>query len=290
MRFKNNNLSYNGDDEKELFIPSNPKSLKQTDVFRYLQNLELEIARRLFSQSELLLLLQDALYGKFLDKKRRPFFLYHFLPLWENTINKLFEDNAHPKIIELGCGTGTSSLLFALLGAEVIGIDLNRTLIEICQKRKQFYEKHIGRDINACFHNANAFNFPFENHAAVDAFFSLFAFNLMKPPDILLARLVPSLRNGGKMIISDGNQSSLYSCLIPTRRRSGELSPLMMQKKMEMLGCRICKIETHCAIPPFVFRFPRAQKLALKIEDLVRLSGLHKFFGISYTIVAEKIK
>lgn len=273
---------------KEIFIPNNPDDLKETDIFRYLQNLEFEIDQGLFTQNELLLLLRDALYGKFLDKSRRSFFLYHFLPLWMNSIQTLFRENSNPTVIELGCGTGTSSLLFSMLGAKVIGIEMDADLVGICNKRKEFYERHAGV-LKAEFYQANTFEFPFEEHAPADAFFSLFAFNLMKPADRLLGRMIPALKKGGKIMIIDGNADNLYSHIITSRRRPGVLSPSMMKKEMERLGCRVVSLKTHCSIPPFVFRSAITRGLFLRIEDIIKSSGLHRFFGVSYTIVAEKM-
>ena len=277
---------YNRSRGKIPFIPNRPNKISRKDIFRYLQNLELEIGQGLFTQNELLLL-QDALYRKFLDKSRRPFFLYHFLPLWVNSVQILFRDCANPKIIELGCGTGTSSLLFAMLGAQVVGVEMNADLVGICNKRKRFYEKHVG-GLNAEFYQANTFEFPFEEHAPVDAFFSLFAFNLMKPADTLLGRMIPVLKKGGQIMIIDGNVDNLYSHIIPSRRRPWVLSPSMMKKEMEMLGCRVVKLETHCGIPPFIFRSAITRGMFLKIENIIKYLGLHRFFGVSYTIVAEK--
>ena len=271
---------------KEVFIPNNANDLKEDDIFRYLQNLELEIDQGLFTQNELLLL-QDALYGKFLDRSLRSFFLYHFLPLWVNSVHTLFRESANPTVIELGCGTGTSSLLFAMLGAKVIGIEMDADLVGICNKRKQFYERHVG-NLNAEFFQANTFQFPFEEHAPIDAFFSLFAFNLMKPANFLLGRMIPALKKGGQIMIIDGNVDNLYSHIIPSRRRPGVLSPSMMKKEMEQLGCRVVSLEPHCDVPPFVFRSTIVQGMFLKLENIIKCLGLNRFFGVSYTIVAEK--
>ena len=278
--------SLTNDSGKGLFIPNNPSDLQEDDIFRYLQNLEFEINQGLFTQNELLLL-RDALYGKFLDNSRRPFFLYHFLPLWVNSVQTLFSESASPTIIELGCGTGTSSLLFAMLGARVIGVEMDADLVGICNKRKQFYEKQVG-DLNAEFYQADTFEFPFEKHAPVDAFFSLFAFNLMKPADILLGLIIPALKRGGQIMLIDGNVDNLYSYIIPSRRRPGVLRPPIMKKKMERLGCRVVKLGTNCGVPPFVFKNRMTQKLFSKIENIIKDLGLHRFFGISYTIVGRK--
>ncbi len=270
-----------------IFLPQSVETLKKGDILKYLQNLEIEIDQGLFTRSELLLL-QDALYGKFLDKSRRPFFLYHFLPLWVNSVQTLFSESANPTVIELGCGTGTSSLLFAMLGAKVIGIEMNADLVVICNKRKEFYKNHVG-NLNVEFYQANTFEFPFEEHAPVDAFFSLFAFNLMKPADILLDRIIPALKRGGQIMIIDGNVYNIYNYIIPLRRRPGVLSPPIMKKEMKRLGCRVVSLKTHCGIPPFIFRSAITRGLFLRIEDIIKSLRLHRFFGVSYTIVAKKI-
>ena len=122
----------------------------------------------------------------------------------------------------------------------------------------------------------------------MDAFFSLFAFNLMKPADTLLGRMIPVLKKGGQIMIIDGNVDNLYSHIIPSRRRPWVLSPSMMKKEMERLGCRVISIETHCAIPPIAFNSMIIRNFSLMVENLIRFSGLHRFFGVSYTIVAEK--
>ncbi len=286
MSFQENKVMMAEDKLKEVFIPKISKNINRENIFHYLQNLEIEIDEGLFSQKELLLL-QDALYGKYLDSKRRPFFMYHFLPLWEQAIKALFKDTDKPKVIELGCGTGTSSLLFALLGAEVIGIELDADLVGICNKRKRFYQKNKGL-LNIEFYQANTLEFPFQNHAPVDAFFSLFAFNLMKPPHILLERMIPTLKKGGKILIIDGNSASLYSRILPSRKRPGVFNPMMMSKKLESLGCKTRLLKTHCAIPSFIFKNKGLSNLALRFENLIRLIGLHKYLGISYTVLAEK--
>ena len=121
-----------------LFLPSDAKTFDRSKMIWFLQNVEEEIREELFSMEEIDLI-NTALFGRFLDEKTRPFFLYHFIPIWLRAISYLFKDNSNPRIIELGCGTGTSSLLFASLGGEVIGIDLDKSMIHICEKRKKFF-------------------------------------------------------------------------------------------------------------------------------------------------------
>lgn len=273
---------------KKIFIPTNPKNIKQKEISRFLQNIEEEIASNLFTQNEISILQQPKLYGKYLNKKTRLFFLYHFLPLWEKSIKTIFIEKTYPIIIELGCGGGMSCFLFSLLGAETIGIDLNIKLINICKKRKIFYKNYTDQ-LKVNFHTKDVFNFRFQDYAPVDIFFSFFSFNLMKPYDTLLDHLIPSLKQGGRIIIIDGNTKSIYNHMVPSRRRKNLPSAEMIQKKLKTLGCKIISIETYCAIPSFVFRIPILRQFALKFENIIKKIGIHKFFGISYMIIAEKI-
>lgn len=274
--------------QHKIFIPIDPYNIRKVDILHYLENIRIEIAQDLFTQREKVLL-KEVLYEKFLNHKNLPFFLYHFLPIWEHVVKILFKDKIHPKIVELGCGSGTSSLLFALLGAKVIGIDLDKTLIEICYKRKCFYENCFKKNIDICFYDADVFNFSFKSYAPIDIFFSFFAFNLMQPSVILLRRIVPLLKHGGKIIIVDGNIKNIYNYLIPSRRRTGVLSPINIKKELKELGCRVIEIRYQCIAPPFALRNFILKPLTLKIENISKILGLHRYLSISYTIIAEKI-
>ena len=272
---------------EKIFIPINPKNIGQTEISRFLQNIEKEIASNLFTQNEISLFEQQ-LYGKYLNKKTQLFFLYHFIPLWKKTIKTIFTNKIHPKIIELGCGSGTLCILLSLLGAETTGIDLNPASIVTCKKRKNFYKNYTNQ-FQVNFYTKNVLDFPFQDYDPVDIFFSFFSFNLMKPYDTLLDHLIPSLKQGGRIIIIDGNTKSIYNHVVPSRRRKNLPSAEIIQKKLKTLNCKIISIDTYCAIPSFVFRFPILRQFALKFENIIKKIGIHKFFGISYMIVAEKI-
>jgi predicted RNA methylase len=53
----------------------------------------------------------------------------------------LMEGRQQPMIVDLGCGTGTQSIYFALKGARVAAIDMDETALVILRKRKEFYER-----------------------------------------------------------------------------------------------------------------------------------------------------
>lgn len=267
-----------------LYRPSSVKEFSRQDVSRHFANLFKELEMLELSDSARYQLEWN--YGKFLDERNRTFYLYHFEPLIEKAVKVLFEKSENPLIVELGCGTGTQSLLFALLGARVIGVDITPAAIQLCQRRQALYESQFG-SLEIKFHCANVFEFPLASLAPVDGIYSLFAFNMMHPARPLLTQLLSTLRSGGRFMISDGNQSSFFSMLF--RKRPGVLTPSEMREECKRQGCRVLYLEADCVIPPFITRYPWLFQLALKAEvALKNLKMMHRF-GLSYTIVAEKV-
>lgn len=229
-------------------------------------------------------LLLQVILGRLVNERTRPFFFYHFGPLFAKAVNTLFCDEVTPLIVELGCGSGSASILFGLLGAKVIGIDLDSTLISACRKRQAFYEAEFG-PLDIEFHVADAFKFDYDQFALVDGIYSLFAFNTMQPSQELLARVVPALKSKGKIVISDGNMDSLYNRLFRSRLA---LTPSGMQSALSANGCKVISLEFHCVLPPVVARIRSAFELGLRVEHMLYRRGLMRWLGVSYTIVAER--
>ena len=272
---------------QSLYLPTEPSGIGFAEVARFLENLPLEMQSRAFQEKDLIRLQNPALLGRYLDDRTRPFYLHHFLPLWVEAVKHLMAMQPHPKILDLGCGTGQTSLLLTLLGADVLGVDYDAELISICNKRKLLYEsQRSGLRVN--FSYENAFDMDLGSIAPLDGIYSLFAFNLMKPAAVLIPRLAKALRTGGRLMISDGNQGSLWK-LIPSRRRPGVLSPKQMVKLLQKNGFKILRLKTHCIFPPYFFKTPPAGGMAMIMGGaLSRVPG-HQYFCISYTLVAEKV-
>jgi SAM-dependent methyltransferase len=254
-----------------------------------LNNLDLEIKAGLFEKNELALILNEKLYGKYLNFRKRKFFLYHFIPLWEYSIQKIFDYKKEPKVLDLGCATGTSSFLFSSLGAKVAGIELEEELVNICNKRKIIYNK-TNRDLKVNYFQSDVFTFPYENQGPFDVVFSLFAFNLMQPSKTLIEKIIPNLGSGGMVLIIDGNQDSIYSMLLPSRKRVSVLKPSEIKILLKSYDFNIIDLKYFCFIPPFLFRFKIFTILGELAEKVLSYFKLMKIFGTTYAITAIKEK
>ncbi|MEZ2251962.1 MULTISPECIES: class I SAM-dependent methyltransferase [unclassified Microcoleus] len=110
------------------------------------------------------------------------------------------------RIIDLGCGTGSTTLLLkqTFPEAEVIGLDLSPYMLVVADMKAQ----KAGCNIQWCHGNAESVGFP-------DGSFDLVAASLLfheTPPAVSQAILRESFRLlgvGGQVVILDGNQKTL---------------------------------------------------------------------------------
>ena len=110
------------------------------------------------------------------------------------------------KIIDLGCGTGSTTIMIkrAFPNAEVIGLDLSPQMLVMSQYKAQ----QAGLDIHWQHGKAEATGFPDNEFDVVTA--SLLFHET--PPEISLAILKEAyrlLKPGGQVIILDGHQKTL---------------------------------------------------------------------------------
>jgi len=267
----------------EPYRPLTSDSFTCADAQRYLSNFLLELEHIPFTADERRLLLQKKILGKLVDERTRQFFLYHFGALLGRAVRALFDGATTPRILELGCGSGSGALLFSLLGARVVGLDINPVLISACRRRQRFYETHFG-PLDVRFETTDVLRFDYRTLAPLDGVYSLFAFNLIQPSTELLARLIPALAPNGKIVISDGNQDGLFNSWF---RHRAVLTPAQVGAILAAKHCRV-REEFHCIVPPLLTRIRAGLDFGVRLERVLNRIGLVRWLGVSYTLVAER--
>lgn len=267
-----------------VYLPRNPEAFARADVGLFFDNVWLEIDQCRFTLRERDLL-DGVMLGRFLSPATRAFFLYHFSPIIEKAVRTIFERRPAPRILELGCGSGTMSLLFALLGAEVIGVDLDPAVVRACRKRQIFYESYAGK-LRLRFEAADAFEFPYRSAAPLDVVYSLFAFNMMQPTPRLLDLIRPALGPGGLLFISDGNNASIYNRLFRSRL---SLTPQGMQSALVERGFAPLETTYQCVLPAWLCRSAPLFRVGQTCERTLSSLGLMPRLGVSYNIVAQAV-
>lgn len=111
-------------------------------------------------------------------------------------------------LLDCGCGIGTQALIFASLGYEVTGIDLNREFIDLANARIDFYSKRLGRPIPCQFLAKNIFKEPIREK--YDVVWAREAISHIHPVENFLSQAYHSLRPGGILLISDANWANPF--------------------------------------------------------------------------------
>src|SRR3954453_10697111 len=124
------------------------------------------------------------------------------------------------RVLDLGCGDGTTALPFARLGADVSGIDIAENLVEAGNRRAA--EAGLG---NLTFQVGDASNLEGVEEDTFDLTFSCFGAMFAPKPFDVAKEMVRVTKPGGRMIMGNwipGDRSSFDSQLL---RISAEFSP-----------------------------------------------------------------
>lgn len=266
-------------------LPRNHATFSRADVAPYFDNLPVEFEECMFRDRELEALAEIKMLSRFLDRRSRRFFLYHFGGIIEKAVRAIFAGGDHPTVLELGCGSGSMSLLLALLGARVVGVDLDPDLVSACRKRQAFYERRSG-SLSLRFECANAFDYLGQSEPPLDAIYSMFAFNLMQPTGRLLEAIRPSLKAGGVLVVSDGNPASLYNRVF---RRRPTLTPAQLGSALLETGFMPVETTYQCILPAWLCRWEPVVHLGTAGERAVESLGLMGRLGVSYNLIARAL-
>lgn len=95
------------------------------------------------------------------------------------------------RVLDIGCGSGETTLMLADTGAEAVGADISRPMLAVARGR-------VGDRSNVSFLEADAQTYAFEP-ASFDAIFSRFGVMFFADPEAAFANLRRALKPGGRM-------------------------------------------------------------------------------------------
>jgi len=256
----------------------------EKDIWNWYNNINYELQKNFLSIEEKKVLKEYYKEAGLLRGWRRSFFRHHFARTFTKAANYLLDETSSPYIIDLGCGFGTQSLCFAIMGAHVLAIDMDETALEIFLKRKKFYESLLNRPLHIELHHCNIFDFDFSNKKPITGIYSMFAFNMMQPSERLIAILSKYSQSRCRLAILDGNNQSWLSRFIPTRRRENCLSPFELEQQLSKHFFMVVDQTPGFCIPPVIWSI--LPNSFLRTVD--NLLGRFAFFAISYQTLAIK--
>ena len=218
---------------------------------------------------------------------------------------KLIGDRSKPvRVLDAGCGLGTESILFALLGANVVGIDIARERIVIAQKRLAYYEDIFGRMLPVSFRLQNILTFS--DDEKFDIVWNSQSISHIHPAEMYFRLVYNSLKNGGHFVIYESNglnpYISFFTWLVHLQKGSrtttvdpttGELVSYAIERTFNArqlarilggIGFTIERVEYYNFVP-------RRLNISRGFRDFNRLMNripIVRAIGASYVVVARK--
>lgn len=244
-----------------------------------------EIESAEYSKDELALLSSDFLYyGRYLNPESRPYFEKTVFPQIRNAI-EYFELSKDPKknVLDLGCGLGMQSIIFAACGAKVVAVDIYEAGINLAKKRAAFYEKALGRKLDIEFIQADFRKAkPVLEKYQFNAVFSMSAFSYMLPIQSAVDCLKSITASDAKIFLYEENKQSIFGWMtkfktIPLHKE--------ITKHFNHYGFKKEGIDGVCSIPPKLWR---VKGLLTLVEKLNFLTSKLTFLSFSYSLRIKK--
>jgi len=118
-------------------------------------------------------------------------------------ITQLIKKYKKPRVLEVGIGTGTESLWFAMLGADVTGIDAFPYLTSIATERLNILQDAIGRALSCTIKTCPLLHYT--DSSGFDLIWLEQAFHHLEPRKEVANKLAELLRPGGNIVFSEAN-------------------------------------------------------------------------------------
>jgi len=194
---------------------------------------------------------------------------------WKRAFREVFPEKGL-KILDVGCGTGELSLLFAEMGHRVTGIDISGKMLKTAESKAEACRADI------TFREGDAENPPFET-SSFDIVFSRHLLWTLPDPKKAVENWGRVLRKNGKVVIIDGvwDRGTLGD---RTRKNVGALLTLLLERKDPRKG--------HAGYPEELkARLPHAGGAPLeKVKEYLAASGFEEVrtFDLKEVLQAQK--
>ena len=170
---------------------------------------EAAVAEEFLNKGDLLKQYMSTLSRLVVDGEHNHIIEYHFANRLQDVIAVILDED-RPIVLDAGCGLGTESLLFGLLGAEVLAVDIHPTRMEVAKRRKKWYQCNVYANLRLRFIQRDIIQFLTEiaedkMDCRPNIIWLSEAISHIYPPERFLSLAHSVLQPNGKIVISESN-------------------------------------------------------------------------------------
>jgi 2-polyprenyl-3-methyl-5-hydroxy-6-metoxy-1,4-benzoquinol methylase len=212
-------------------------------------------------------------YGRYLNPATRTYAIHNLVSNVSTAVNYFkLGGPSQVRIVDLGCGLGMQSIIFASLGAEVLGIDLDPECIALCRKRQRYFEERLGRMLKMEFLEVDFRKFDPKSLVQVyDGLFSMSAFAHIQPLKDTVAKISALLSDKGRVVLWDMNPDYLF-LNVWSKKRKNVPRPREIEAEFTKHGFTADLFVGGCAIPHQFWRSYTLLGVTSKLNELLKKS------------------
>lgn len=177
----------------------------------------------------------------------------------------IFALGSRPRILDVCAGTGTQSILFALLGAEVVSLDYHDGQIDALKARVDFYTRMTGRHLALVTEKADVKMFDFSRLETFDAIYSHIGVGRLLSAEEIFEKMGPHIRPGGLLLLKNGNPDCLW--LSAMGRTPSDSSRVRYRKAAEEHGFEMLGADGTAGLPRPLWLFGAASRLISRVLE-----------------------
>ena len=262
-----------------LYNPSLKTTLNEKDIWRFYNNVfvEKELCNFSLEEKNALFHYQDGFGNMSIDSN---YYRQHYTFPMYRAMKQIRKKFKKPKIIDLCCGTGMQSILFANFGGIVLGVDNSNLQLSTAKKRVKFYQKQFQKSLNISFKILDARYCDFADYGKFDIAYSHIGIDQLDSANGILGRLSKCVKRGGLVILKNGNPQALWHTLRGRKLKVESLSHYVVAAKQN--DFKVVYKNGTTAFPRYFWRFGKL------IHPFDRVLKDNIFFSMAFELCLEK--
>jgi SAM-dependent methyltransferase len=200
-----------------IFIPQSVNDISTESVWKFYKNIFTEIKHCAFSEKELEKIFDyHAGFGNIAARHfEHLYYKQQFCSPLSREVKRAFNSFKKPIVLDLCCGVGMQSILFALLGAtKVVAVDIDKLKLSAFRKRLDYYNSLLTKPLEIEILEADVLQQCLSKYGKFDVVYSHFGIGYLLPAEKIFEKLGVCVNSGGLILLEQANPEYILSIFL----------------------------------------------------------------------------